>query len=46
MQASMATLWGAIYGSAKFFGGLGQHLVNDVVHVYLKAVTKEYPVAN
>ncbi|MBV9276050.1 MAG: YceI family protein [Verrucomicrobia bacterium] len=40
------TLWGAIYGSAKFFGGLGQHLVNDVVHVYLKVVTKEYPVAH
>ena len=40
------TLWGAVYGSAKFFGGLGQHLVNDVVHVYLKVVTKEHPVAH
>jgi rhodanese-related sulfurtransferase len=37
------TLWGAIYGSAKFFGRLGQHLVNDVVHLYLKVVTKERP---
>jgi polyisoprenoid-binding protein YceI len=40
------TLWGAFYGSAKFFGGLGQHLVNDVVHVYLKVVTKEHPLAH
>ena len=37
------TLWGAVYGSAKFFGSLGQHLVNDVVHMYLKAVSKERP---
>jgi polyisoprenoid-binding protein YceI len=37
------TLWGAVYGSAKFFGRLGQHLVNDVVHLYLKVVTKERP---
>jgi len=35
------TSWGAVYGSAKFFGRLGQHLVNDVVHLYLKVVTKE-----
>jgi polyisoprenoid-binding protein YceI len=35
------TLWGSVYGSAKFFGRLGQHLVNDVVHLYLKVVTKE-----
>jgi polyisoprenoid-binding protein YceI len=33
------TLWGAVYGSSKFFGGLGQHLVNDLVHLYLKVVT-------
>jgi polyisoprenoid-binding protein YceI len=37
------TLWGSVYGSAKFFGGLGQHLVNDVLHLYLKVVTKERP---
>jgi polyisoprenoid-binding protein YceI len=37
------TLWGSVYGSAKFFGRLGQHLVNDVVHLYLKVVTKERP---
>jgi polyisoprenoid-binding protein YceI len=37
------TLWGAVYGSTKFYGRLGQHLVNDVVHLYLKAVTKERP---
>jgi polyisoprenoid-binding protein YceI len=35
------TSWGVIYGSAKFFGRLGQHLVSDVVHLYLKVVTKE-----
>ena len=39
------TLWGAIYGSAKFFGRLGQHLVNDEVHLHLKVVTKERPAA-
>jgi hypothetical protein len=37
------TLWGAVYGSSKFFGRLGQHLVNDVVHLFLKMVTKERP---
>jgi polyisoprenoid-binding protein YceI len=37
------TSWGSVYGSAKFFGRLGQHLVNDVVHLYLKVVTKEGP---
>ncbi len=37
------TSWGAVYGSAKFFGRLGQHLVNDVVHLFLKVVTKESP---
>jgi len=37
------TMWGSVYGSAKFFGRLGQHLVNDVVHLYLKVVTKERP---
>jgi polyisoprenoid-binding protein YceI/rhodanese-related sulfurtransferase len=37
------TLWGAIYGSAKFFGRLGQHLVNDLVYLHLKVVTKGRP---
>jgi polyisoprenoid-binding protein YceI/rhodanese-related sulfurtransferase len=37
------TLWGANYGSAKFFGRLGQHLVNDEVHLHLKVVTKDKP---
>lgn len=40
------TVWGAIYGSAKFFGRLGQHLVNDEVHLHLKIVTKDKPAAN
>ena len=30
------TLWGANYGSAKFFGRLGQHLVNDEFHPAVK----------
>jgi polyisoprenoid-binding protein YceI len=37
------TLWGAIYGSARFFGRLGQHLVNDLVRLHLKVVTKDRP---
>jgi polyisoprenoid-binding protein YceI len=37
------TLWGAIYGSAKFFGNLGQHIVNDEFHLQLKVVTKDKP---
>jgi hypothetical protein len=36
-------LWGAIYGSAKFFGNLGQHIVNDEFHLQLKVVTKGKP---
>ncbi|MES2707176.1 MAG: YceI family protein [Verrucomicrobiota bacterium] len=32
------TRWGAIYGSGKFFDRLGQHLVNDLVHIHLKIV--------
>jgi len=38
------TLWGANYGSAKFFGRLGQHVVNDEFHLQLKVVTKDKPV--
>lgn len=37
------TLWGADYGSAKFFGGLGMHIVNDDFHLQLKVVTKDKP---
>ena len=37
------TEWGAIYGSAKFFGRLGQHLVNDDLHLHLKIVTAKQP---
>lgn len=39
------TLWGANYGSAKFFGRLGQHVVNDEFHLQLKVVTKDKPSA-
>ena len=39
------TAWGSLYGSAKFFGRLGQHLVNDVVHLYLKVATNGRPAA-
>jgi polyisoprenoid-binding protein YceI len=38
------TLWGANYGSAKFFGRLGQHIVNDEFHLQLRVVTKDKPV--
>jgi polyisoprenoid-binding protein YceI len=37
------TLWGANYGSAKFFGRLGQHIVNDEFHLQFKVVTKDKP---
>lgn len=33
------TLWGAFYGSGKFFARLGQHVVNDLIHLHLKIVT-------
>jgi polyisoprenoid-binding protein YceI len=39
------TVWGANYGSAKFFGRLGQHVVNDEFHLHLKVVTKNQPTA-
>jgi polyisoprenoid-binding protein YceI len=39
------TVWGATYGSAKYFGRLGQHLVNDEFHLQLKVVTKHKPAA-
>ncbi len=34
------TLFGSIYGSGKFFARLGQHVVNDLVHLHLKVVTE------
>jgi hypothetical protein len=30
------TLWGAVYGSGKFFAKLAQHVVNDLVHLHIK----------
>ena len=39
------TVWGASYGSAKYFARLGQHLVNDEFHLQFKVVTKDKPVA-
>ena len=39
------TVWGATYGSAKYFARLGQHLVNDEFHLQLKVVTKDKPAA-
>jgi polyisoprenoid-binding protein YceI len=39
------TVWGATYGSAKYFSRLGQHLVNDEFHLQLKVVTKDKPSA-
>lgn len=30
------TQWGSIYGSGKFFSRLGQHVVNDQVHLHVK----------
>ncbi|WAC21742.1 YceI family protein [Luteolibacter sp. SL250] len=33
------TQWGSIYGSGRFFSRLGQHVVNDVIHLHLKVVT-------
>ncbi|RYD17052.1 MAG: sulfurtransferase [Verrucomicrobiaceae bacterium] len=35
------TLWGSEYGSGKFFARLGQHVVNDLVHLHLKVVMRE-----
>lgn len=34
------TLWGSVYGSGKFFARLGQHVVNDLVHLHVKVVMK------
>ncbi len=45
-QATLAldrTLWGSIYGSARFFTRLGMHLVNDLVDLQLRVVTSAPP---
>lgn len=34
------TIWGAIYGSGKFFARLGMHVVNDLVDIQVKVVAK------
>ena len=34
------TLWGVIYGSARFFRNLGMHLVNDLIEVHLRIIAK------
>lgn len=34
------TEWDSIYGSGRFFARLGQHVVNDKVHLHLKVVTR------
>jgi polyisoprenoid-binding protein YceI/rhodanese-related sulfurtransferase len=34
------TMWGSVYGSGKFFSRLGQHVVNDSIHLHLKIVTR------
>lgn len=34
------TLFSSLYGSGKFFARLGQHVVNDLVHLQLKLVTQ------
>jgi len=34
------TRWGVLYGSSRFFARLGQHLVNDLIHLHLKIVTE------
>lgn len=33
------TLWGANYGSGKLFARLGQHVINDLIHLHLMIVT-------
>ncbi|RYD40679.1 MAG: YceI family protein, partial [Verrucomicrobiaceae bacterium] len=35
------TIWGSEYGSGKFFARLGQHVVNDLVHLHVKVVMRE-----
>ncbi len=42
-QASLAidrTIWEVLYGSGKFFRNLGGHLVNDMIELQLRMVTR------
>ena len=42
-QASLAidrTLWEVLYGSGKYFRNLGGHLVNDLIELQLRIVTR------
>lgn len=42
-QATIAldrTVWGSIYGSARFFQRLGMHLVNDLIDLQVRIVAK------
>jgi polyisoprenoid-binding protein YceI len=42
-QAAFAidrTLWNVLYGSGKYFRNLGGHLVNDLIEIQLRVVTK------
>jgi rhodanese-related sulfurtransferase/polyisoprenoid-binding protein YceI len=34
------TEWGVLYGSARFFARLGEHVVNDQIHLHLKVFTR------
>jgi len=34
------TRWNVIYGSGKFFRSLGGHLVNDLIEIQLRIVTR------
>jgi rhodanese-related sulfurtransferase len=34
------TEWGVLYGSSRFFARLGEHVVNDPIHLHLKAFTR------
>jgi polyisoprenoid-binding protein YceI len=33
------TEWGVLYGSSRFFARLGEHVVNDPIHLHLKVFT-------
>lgn len=42
-QATIAfdrTIWGSIYGSARFFHRLGMHLVNDLIDLQVRIIAK------
>jgi hypothetical protein len=42
-QAAFAidrTQWNVLYGSGKYFRHLGEHLVNDLIEIQIRVVTK------